>query len=512
MTGPRITIVNAATVPSGPTGPGRTFPPLGPLYLTAALEMHGCRVDFRDYLVSDHPDPPTIDHFCRFLDAPAPLLAVGGYAAMLPYIVYATRAAKERNPELTIILGNLGPSEVAYELMEAFPHIDFVIRGEAEETLVELLDTLETGRFEEVRGLCFRTQGVVVLNPPRPRIRDLDALPIPAYDRIDFDRYSRGMIVTSRGCPYDCSFCGVPEYWHRRYETRSVDNVLDEIQVLDRAHGVDRVFLADDTFVLQRDRVLEFTDKLAERGVPLKWQCWARVDLVDESLLQAMAAAGCTRVIYGVEAGSESVLRQFRKGFTPRSAQEAVRLTLTYMEAWTTFIFGVPFETMDDMEATLRLMLWVELAGFGSETDLMPCAPLLSSQLCRQYREHLVYRDAGVEPAVREMVLQHPDVFAGSFSYAFSSLPEKERRLGRMQAAFEALLAKTALDADYRRYVYDRPRQTFVELFPRQATEELIGYVKAVKFCMHVRGHGLWERFASQMREWAGDSWQFRSP
>ncbi|HLP61761.1 MAG TPA: cobalamin-dependent protein, partial [Candidatus Deferrimicrobium sp.] len=182
-----------------------TFTPLGALYIASTLEKNDYNVDFRDYLTKDHNrygDPTSPGSIFDFLEDSADILGISCGGSMLPSLLPALKILKTRYPHKTIILGGIGASGVAAELLHEFPFINIVAVGEGEETMLDLANHLCNGKsLNDVKGIIYRDNGSVCINPPRGRINDLDAVPFPNYDKIDFEDYSVISLITSRGCP-----------------------------------------------------------------------------------------------------------------------------------------------------------------------------------------------------------------------------------------------------------------------------------------------------------------------
>ncbi len=216
---------------------------------------------------------------------------------------------------------------------------------------------LDTQSVSRIKGLVWRHNGAVVLNPDRPFIRNLDDLPLPRHDLLPLDRYRaplvRGaysFIVTSRGCPAGCRFCIKHASYGRAVRFRSPENVLAEVEQL-VSLGVRDVNMYADLFTVNRDHVLGICQGLLERGLKVRWTCNSRVDFVDEEMLRMMARAGCWMIAWGIESGDEEMLRRMHKGITRDRAAQALRWSKQAgIMNWGYFIIGLPGET----EASIR--------------------------------------------------------------------------------------------------------------------------------------------------------------
>jgi anaerobic magnesium-protoporphyrin IX monomethyl ester cyclase len=387
-----VTLVNVSTpLPRDEDDAREVYLPLGSLYLVSALERAGVSVDFRDYqlFVVGRPTPLDVELFQSFLADHASIVAVSCMVSMLPFVVLGTGRFKERNPDCTLILGGPGPSGVADEIISSFPWVDIVGIGEGEETIVELVRALRTGGdLNSVRGIAYRDGRIARRTPPRPRIKNPDAVAFPAYDRLDLSRYTCVPIVTGRGCPFRCAFCDVGPLWGNRTCFRSVENVVEELTLLRDAHALETVHIADDTFNLKRSRVEALCGELKRLG--MGWTCLSRVDMLDEALLERMADAGCRSLFLGIESGSDAVLTRINKRFSIEEATRTAELAARYVkQVVTSFIWGFPFETMWDFKQTVFSV--ISMSYLNARAGLKLLSPMPLSPLGVEYRDRLAF-------------------------------------------------------------------------------------------------------------------------
>jgi anaerobic magnesium-protoporphyrin IX monomethyl ester cyclase len=458
-----ITLVNVSLpMPSEVANKRDVYLPLGCLYLVSALERAGYRVDFRDYQLFSlsRANPLAIDTFVDFLADSAPIVGISSMVSMLPFVLLGAKRFREDHPNSTLVLGGPGPSGVAKAIVEAMPWIDAVARGEGEETIVELVGVLrDGGDLSSIKGLAYRRNGsrggdgAVCENPARPRVKNLDAIPMPAYHAVDMSAYTSVSIVTGRGCPLNCAFCDVGPLWDNRVYLRSVDDVVEELGLLRRTHGRERVSLADDTFTLQRSR----TEALLKRmeGLELAWSCLSRVDKLDEDLLAKMALAGCDAVFLGVESGSNSVLAKISKRFTIEEATQKVEMAAKHMKKIiTSYIWGFPFETMDDFKSTIFSI--VAMWQLGAMAGLKLLSPMPLSRLGIEYRDQIEFSEqlcsvfaslgniapgvsgkrAGIPEEFQAIIRQHPDIFEGFYYIKSDSIEAKAKYLEKFCEKF----------------------------------------------------------------------------
>ena len=282
------------------------------------------------------------------------------------------RELKKKDPEIILIAGGQHPTFLSEELMELYPEIDFIITGEGEKTVLELLDNI--GDTESHR--IFQGE----------RIDDLDELPHPS----GFGGKTIGVnpneqyryIITSRGCPNSCTYCSSPSFWGRRVSYRSPSDIIKEIKYSYEKHGIIYFSIRDDNFTLKKERVLEFCEELRLSGLYIMWNCQARVDTVDEEMLLAMKRCGLEHIQYGVESGSEKILKKYDKSITTAKIVETAAVTRKlgiYMSFY--LMAGMPDETPDDVNATIKLIkktlphdVMVSPVAYYPGTDIYKCA------------------------------------------------------------------------------------------------------------------------------------------
>jgi anaerobic magnesium-protoporphyrin IX monomethyl ester cyclase len=361
--------------------------PLGLGYLAAVLEEAGHQVQIYDAAVEDEPLGNVLDRI-KF--------EVVGISSTTPLINEAWEAAREAQAHGAItILGGPHPTLLPDESMQR-PEVDLVVRGEGEETIIEIVSNLQppipnlqSQRFERatwsrIAGLSFRDEnGEIVHNPPRPLRDDLDSIPFPAHHLLKIERYTNlqpltdGLnpraraytIVTSRGCPYNCIYCS-KAITGRIWRPRSPENVVAEWRWLVRDLGATEIGVTDDTMTLDMERAKTICRMLiAERLNTVPWITIHGINVrnTDEELLRLMKQAGCKRVGFGVESGNQRVLDSIKKQQTVDEIRRAfANAKKAGLETMGFFIFGLPTATEESMEDTIRLALELdpELANF----------------------------------------------------------------------------------------------------------------------------------------------------
>lgn len=261
-----------------------------------------------------------------------------------------------------------GP-KLTYSQKKTLEYIDcdFAIQGEGEETIVELVNALKSKKpLKNIKGLIFRKGGQIIVNPPRPLIKNLDDIPFPAWHLLPINKYKSlfsrtkkfATMVTSRGCPFNCIFCSDKSRLGRMFRYRSPDNIIKEIKFLINNHGIKEILFYDDTFTVNRNRIIELCKKILAENIKVSWECRTRVDLVDKELIELMKKSGCYRIRYGIEAGNQRILNVLKKGITLEQAEKAIRITKEAgIETVTYFMMGSPCETIETINNSINFSI-----------------------------------------------------------------------------------------------------------------------------------------------------------
>lgn len=271
-------------------------------------------------------------------------------------------------PDTTVVIGGPHVSAVPVETMRRFPKFDIAVIGEGEDTLRDILSAESYG-YRGIPGLAVRDGEKVVLTGARDRIKDLDSLPLPAWDllpgfpkrfRPSILRYRQlpaATVVTSRGCPNNCIFCD-RTIFGRSCRFYSAGYIIEMIRELHEKYGVRELVVEDDTFVMKKSRVMEICDGIRNIGAGITWTCLGRVDMVDRELLTAMKAAGCWQIGYGIESGDQSILDFVSKNIDLEKAKEVLRMTREAgIKTKAFFIVGFPGETKETLRKTMDFAL-----------------------------------------------------------------------------------------------------------------------------------------------------------
>ncbi|HEY40923.1 MAG TPA: radical SAM protein [Dehalococcoidia bacterium] len=319
-------------------------------YLAAVLERNGVEVTIIDAQFERLTLAQTVD---RARETGATIFGITAMTHEVRRAHEVAAAIKEAMPDATIVIGGPHATALPIKTMEDFPAFDYLVIGEGEATIVELISALkQSGELDGVKGLAFRKNGRIVVNEERGWIEDLDSLPFPAWHL--YPQAKAYPIFTARGCPFKCAFCMRVLGTKVRY--RSTQNIVNEIQWLSENFHPSRFVAQDETFTMNLRRAHNVADSIIEQGLhkQMKWDIQTRVDLADYNIFRRLREAGCDLVGLGIESGNDTILQRIGKGVTVEQAKKAVfaakkagLMTSAY------YIIGHPNETRDDILKTI---------------------------------------------------------------------------------------------------------------------------------------------------------------
>jgi magnesium-protoporphyrin IX monomethyl ester (oxidative) cyclase len=365
--------------------------PLGLLSMAAWLERAGHSLAVHDCLGPAAPAGNPA-HVAAIL-AQAPDLV--GFSATTSGFLDAcalARGVKARRPEIVTVCGGVHASALGAELLRRFPELDCLCLGEGEQTLAELAAGTAPAA---IRGLVWRDGDTVVSNPPRDHLADLDSLPFPAYHRLagfprgynlplfSYIRRPGATMVTSRGCPFQCSYCD-RSVFRRSYRTHSAAYIYDHLRHLRRHFGVRHVNIYDDLFTAHRERIFTLGRLLVDRPLGLQFNCAVRVGQADAELLRLLKRAGCLQVSLGIESGDDDLLAAHKPGVGLEAARDTVRrIQACGLRAKGLFMMGLPGETAASIRRTSDFVIALGL----DDMNMTKFTPFPGAPVWRGIRE-----------------------------------------------------------------------------------------------------------------------------
>ena len=387
--------------------------PMGLAYLAGSAKREG-----HDVLIYNGEHDPSLDYvnlttyssnYYRYLDAlrdyehsawkrvakvmadfKPDVVGITSFSVKWPSARRIAAIAKDYNPRVPVIMGGQHVTIMTDDAM-ADPNVDFVVKGEGEITFIELLREIEgdqnwenvpglsykrsgrvsggTKKQENVPGLSFKRGDEIVHNPlsqvahnsPRPLVDDLDDLAPPAreclYDVENYLPQALGKLFASRGCPYQCNYCGTQNIWTYKVRHRSSASLVEEIRHVKKEFGTNYFTFFDDVFGLDKKRAIDLCQEMAKAKLGVRWDCLTRSNLVSDELLIAMKKAGCVKIDMGVESGSDKILKDTKKGLNTEQILTGGRLIKKHgLFLYAFFMVGLPTETEDDAKMTIEFL------------------------------------------------------------------------------------------------------------------------------------------------------------
>ena len=338
-------------------------PPLGLTYIAAVCEAAGAEVIIMDYIVRGY----STAKLKKELNAFEPDI-VGTNCVTMNFNRAAgiLKSVKQINPSIITLMGGPHVSFDSENTLLLYPEIDIIVKGEGEATVKELLGVIDNRKkWPLIQGIVFRDKGQTITTAPRPFIKDLDALPLPARHLLPMARYQAlgypVSIITSRGCPNQCIFCLGRRMVGHKVRFRSVGLIADEIEVL-ISQGSSFINIADDLFTANKQRVKNLCSELVKRNLPVFWSAFSRVNTIDTQTLKLMKQAGCHSVSFGIESGNPEMLKRVKKGITLDQARKAsIACKEAGIRGHASFMVGLPGESLETMKDSLALQKELEI-------------------------------------------------------------------------------------------------------------------------------------------------------
>jgi radical SAM superfamily enzyme YgiQ (UPF0313 family) len=367
----RVALLN----PKLKTWSPNVYPPLGLCYIASALENAGHKVSIIDLNASKISDKKLAKQI-----SDVDVIGITGLITEYNEVIRLSNVAKLSNKHAKIVIGGALATTHTKEVLSK-SSADYVVIGEGEIIIVKLLSAIENNEdLSSIKGLAYKSNGLVQMNDIPDIIENLDTISFPARRLLNMEQYtthhfkSYGMktqdiksttLLSSRSCPYKCEFCyhGLHGY---KWRGRSPQNMITEIMQLHYEYGFDGFVFNDDTFVVDKKRVLEFCRLLKESNLNIKWYCNGRVNLMDEEIIRAMKESGCVGIAYGIESGNQDILNSIKKAITIEQIEKITALTKKYgIYVTGYFMIGILGETKENIEQTLEFARKLDLDFYG---------------------------------------------------------------------------------------------------------------------------------------------------
>ncbi|MDD1764328.1 MAG: B12-binding domain-containing radical SAM protein [Methanobacteriaceae archaeon] len=336
---------------------GLVAPPLGIAYIGAVLENGGFEVEIIDGAALELNWKALEAEIKR---AAPQVIAITALTPTIDQGLETAKLAKRVCPDATIVMGGYHPSFNHTEILEK-DYVDVVVIGEGEYTMLELVETLESGGdLKQVKGIAYQN----MVTPPRPVMKDLDELPFPARHLLPMDHYkilnmklNTATMISGRGCPMQCSFCASAALHGSQLRMRSAENVVDEMEHLIESHDAGMIAFMDDTFTLKPTRVEQVCEEIKKRGLEVYWGCTARADTISSRMLQKMSDSGCITMFLGVESADQQQLDRVNKQLTVDKIRQAFTLSRKHdIRTIASVVLGMPGDTRESIGRTIKFV------------------------------------------------------------------------------------------------------------------------------------------------------------
>jgi radical SAM superfamily enzyme YgiQ (UPF0313 family) len=401
------------------------FLPLEALSLCATLEAAGHQVDFRDYQQSspEYDDPQDPINSQQFFSGANEIVFIISRFDALPIAALWAEQLKISDPKRKIIMGGYGPQNVAKPIIEELEYIDIVIFDTLELVGLQLV-SCSPQEWHQIPGIAFRDGNSIHINPPNTSLKSLDELPLPAYHKTDLNSYSEIMLFSARGCPFRCCFCSRSG----KLIQKSIPVVVEEIQTLRQHYNQKRFFFYDQTFTLNKKRVFDLCEHLrTDLLEDIEWSCTGRLNIADLEMMSVMAKSGCQMIYFGVESGSDSVLKRIQKRITSKMIEKVLFEAQQILQVSAFFIWGFPFESLDDFQATMSLIERATTRGVSPIIYTLSILP--GTQLYTDFKNQLRFSrevwesnwpthlsNTHTREQIASFIIGHPNVFPGFYT------------------------------------------------------------------------------------------------
>jgi len=345
---------------------GVLWPPMGIAYIAAVLEKEGHEVKIIDLEVESLSKQKLTEKINTFSPK---VIGVSSSTPLHHKAIKIFQLIKEINKNIITLSGGPHPTTLPFETMKNTPEIDFICYGESELTVAELIKYFEkrNEQYENIRGLVWREGDEIKVNPRRELIEDLDTLPFPARHLLNYKKYlwsvpGKGIIpitsfMTSRGCPFLCTFCSQHVLFGRKMRYRSIPSIIEELKLITKEYKINHLTLLDDTLGVDKKRTFELCEEIKKSGIKVTFEGYTRVNVITKELLQKLKEVGLNRLSFGVESGNQEMLNAVKKGINLQQIREAYKIADSLnIETRMSIIFGLPYETKATIKKTIRFM------------------------------------------------------------------------------------------------------------------------------------------------------------
>lgn len=336
---------------------GVSSPPLGLAYLASVL-----RRDHEVKIIDSNILGYRLEDVRRELRSFYPeVVGITSVTPSIPQAYAVAEIAKKVREDCTVVMGGPHVTFLPEQTLKECKYVDVIVKGEGEKTVKELAKAFENGEpLEKVRGITFRKGNQIINSEPMPLIKNIDEIPFPSRDLLPTDKYQVNGIkytamLTSRGCPFGCSFCSSSRLFGGHWRGRSPENVLEEMRIIYEDYKIKNIEFVDDTFTLNQIRAEKICDGIIEQGWDITWGASSRVDTITKKIAEKMKKAGCWILFLGIESGCQRILDAIGKRITIEQIKKAVKVVKDAgIKVLGSFIIGFPEDTLESIRQTIN--------------------------------------------------------------------------------------------------------------------------------------------------------------
>ncbi|GAA0124372.1 hypothetical protein UT300019_02740 [Clostridium sp. CTA-19] len=429
---------------------------LGQLSLATILKNEGYNVNLIDFdylynknklVEKENSIEEMVDYILNF----NPNL-VGFYTMCNSYHISLeiAKQLKEKKESIKIVFGGPHASLTGVESMKKFSYIDVIAVGESEKTIVPIVKALfSNSNFENIEGVIYRKDNEIVHNKQTNLIKDLDSLPFLDFSLIPIEDIKVMPLDVGRGCPFGCTYCSTKTFWKRFFRLKSPKRIVEEIKYINLKYGIKEFSFVHDLFTANKTKLSEFCELILLEKIKINWSCSARLDTLNEELIKKMYESGCKSIYLGIETGSPRMQKIINKNLNLSCLEEKIKILKKYkINITTSFIYGFPEETLDDIDKTLSAINEVrKLEVKNVQLHLLSILP--GTELFEKLKDNLMLASAfsditGVKELgkdYREIITENPMIFPQYFDF-YSDIRENLKYLDKFINIYHVMLFK----------------------------------------------------------------------
>ncbi len=335
-----------------------TYPPLGILCLSSFLKSKGIQVKMLDLTALSNPYKKLAEEITCYKPK---VVGIGSIIASYTGTIKSAELVKKTNKNIKVVVGGIYSTFNDEFILKNHPDIDFIVRGEGEITLYQLLISINDHHLlPKIAGLSYIRNGKLIKTRDQSLIKDLSKLPLPDYDSLKtmpiYQKKNKFLVVSSRGCVFNCTFCSTSNYWKHCWRARSAESLLDELDILVNKYNAKDILMGDDLFIVDPERVKSICNGILNRKLVFNWRCSIRANFFTVKMAKLLKRAGCDSVFLGVESGDRSILQKINKRQTNTQAKKASEICKhTGLKLVASYIVGFPWETEKNINNTIKL-------------------------------------------------------------------------------------------------------------------------------------------------------------